>query len=90
MHQYEDFNIKKSKERLITAIENSTDNMMISRKTRKQKWDEKQYGYFKRQTDEISHEKTCTWLRKRKLKRETDFLKRHKTTRYKLYYSEYL
>ena len=32
------------------------------------------YGYFKRQTSEISHEKTMAWLRKGKLKRETESL----------------
>ena len=31
-------------------------------------------GYFKRQTGEISHRKTWTWLRKGKLKRETESL----------------
>ena len=33
-------------------------------KHRKQKWEEKQlYGYFKRQIEEVAHEKTWTWLR---------------------------
>ena len=42
---------------------------------RKQKWKEKQlYGYFKRQTSEMSHEKTWTGLRKGKIKRETESL----------------
>ena len=52
--------IKKSKERLITATINNTDDIKINRTTiaRKQKWEEKQlYGYLKRKTDEISHEK---------------------------------
>ena len=31
-------------------------------------------GYFKRQTDEISHEKTWTWLLKGNFKRETESL----------------
>ena len=40
-------------------------------KTRKQKWEEKQlYGYFKRQTEVI----TWTWLRRRKLQKETESL----------------
>ena len=50
-------NIKKNKERLITTTRNSTDNIKINGTTitSKQKWGEKQlYGYFKRQTDEIS------------------------------------
>ena len=32
------------------------------------------YRHFKRQINEISHEKTWTWLRKRNLKRETESL----------------
>ena len=32
------------------------------------------YGYFKQQTDEILHEKTGTWLKKRNLLREIEFL----------------
>ena len=40
--------------------------------TRKQKWEEKQlYGRFKRLINNISHEKTWTWLRKENFKRET-------------------
>ena len=69
--------IIKSKERLITVIRNSKDNIKVNRSTimRKQKWEEKQlYGYFKRQTDKFSYEKTWTWLRKRNFKRETKFL----------------
>ena len=42
-------------------------------RTWKQKWKEKQlYGYFKRQTDEIPHEKTWTWIRKGNYKKETE------------------
>ena len=44
-------------------------------KTRKQKWEEKQlHGRFKRLINNISHGKTCTWLRKRNFKRETESL----------------
>ena len=32
------------------------------------------YGSFKRETDNISREKTWTWLRKGNLKRETEYL----------------
>ena len=32
------------------------------------------YGDLKRQTDEIAHEKTWTWLRKRNLHRESESL----------------
>ena len=39
---------------------------------RKQKWEEKQlYGRFKRLINNISHQKTCTGLRKGHYKRET-------------------
>ena len=58
--------LKKRKKRFITAMWNSTNNIKINRKTvtRKQKWEENQlYGYFERQTDEISQKKTWTGLR---------------------------
>ena len=43
--------------------------------TRKQKWVEKQlYGRFKRLINDISHEKTWTWLRKGNFKRESESL----------------
>ena len=43
--------------------------------TRKQKWEGKQlYGRFKRLINNISHDKTWTWLRKGNFKRETDSL----------------
>ena len=43
--------------------------------TRKQKWEGKQhYGRFKRLINNISHQKTWTWLRKGNLKRETESL----------------
>ena len=32
------------------------------------------YGYFKRQTDKISHQKTWTWLRKKICKRKIESL----------------
>ena len=56
---------------------NDTDNTMANRMTitRKQKWEEKQlYGHFKRLINNISHEKTWTWLRKGNFKRETESL----------------
>ena len=44
---------------------------------RKQKWEEKQlYERFKRLINDISHDKTWTWLRKGNLKRETESLQR--------------
>ena len=62
---------------LITATRNNTDNTIDNRmtKTRKQKWGEKQlHGRFKRLINNISHDKTCTWLRKGNFKRETESL----------------
>ena len=50
---------------MITVIKNDTDNTMANRITitRKQRWEEKQlYGRFKRLINDISHEKTWTWL----------------------------
>ena len=67
---------EKHERGLITAIRNDTDNTIDDRMTtsRKQKWEEKQlYGRFKRLIN-ISHQKTWIWLRKRNLKRETEFL----------------
>ena len=61
--------------RLITATRHYTNCTRINRTiiTRKQIWEEKQlYRYFKRQTSEISYEKT--WLRKGNLKKETESL----------------
>ena len=60
----------------ITAIRNDTDNTMDNRMTitRKQKWEGKQlYGWFKRLINNMSHDKTWTWLRKGNFKRETNF-----------------
>ena len=70
-------NIEKHEGELITATRNDTDNTMDNRKTitRKQKWEEKQlYGRFKRLINNISHQKTWTWLRKGNFKRETESL----------------
>ena len=62
---------------LITAIRYDTHNTMASWMTitRKQKWEEKQlYGRFKRLINNISHEKTWTWLRKGNFKRKIESL----------------
>ena len=41
----------------------------------KQKWEEKQvYGRFKQLINNISHNKTWTWVRKGNFKRETEYL----------------
>ena len=62
---------------LITAIRNDSDNTMNNRKTttRKQKWEEKQlYGRFKRLINNISHQKTWTWLKEGNFKKEIESL----------------
>ena len=62
---------------LITATRNDNDNTMDNRMTitRKQKCEGKQlYGRFKRLINNISHDKTWTWLRKGNFKRETESL----------------
>ena len=85
IHCQEDY-IKKRGGRLITATRNNSDNTSINRTaiTRKLKWEEKHlYGYFKRQTSEISHEKTWTWLRKGNFRRETEFLLGLETTEWR-------
>ena len=71
--------IQKHEGGLITATRNDTENTMNNRMTitRKQKWKGKQlYGRFKRLINNISHDKTWTWLRKGNLKRETESLLR--------------
>ena len=70
-------NIEKHERGLITAIRSNTDNTIDNRmtKTRKQKWKGKQlYGRFKRLINNISLDKTWTWLRKENFKRETESL----------------
>ena len=62
---------------MITAIRNDTDNTLDNRMTitRKQKWEGKQlYEDFKRLINNISHEKTWTWLWKGNFKREIESL----------------
>ena len=76
IQRLEDY-IEKHERGLIAAIRNDTDNTIDDRMatTRNQKWEEKQlYGRFKRQINNISHQKTWTWLRKGNLKRETESL----------------
>ena len=66
--------VEKHEQGLMTAIKNNADNTIDNRMTitRKQKWEEKQiYGHFKRLINNISHDKTWTWLRKGNFKRET-------------------
>ena len=81
--------IEKHERGLITTVRVDTDNTINERMTttRKQKWEEKQpYGRFKRLMNNISHQKTWTWLRKGTLKRETESLliagQRHKNESY--------
>ena len=69
--------IEKHEGGLITAIRNNTDKTIDNRmtKTRKQKWEEKQpHSRFKRLINNISHDKTWTWLRKGNFERETEYL----------------
>ena len=76
IQRFED-NREKHERGLITAIRNNTDNTIDNRmtKTRKQRWEGKQlHGRFKRLTNNISHDKTWTWLRKGNFKRETEYL----------------
>ena len=68
IQRLEDY-IEKHERGLITDIRN---RMTI---TRKQKWEEKQlYECFKRQINNISPEKTWTWLRKENFWKETKSL----------------
>ena len=74
IQRLEDY-IEKHEGGLITAIKNDTDNTVTNkiRVTRKQKWEEKQlYGRFKLLINDISQEKTLTWLRKENFQRETE------------------
>ena len=67
--------IQKYEGGLITATRNETENTMNNTMTitRKQNWEGKQlYGRFKRQINNISHDKSWTWLRKGNLKTETE------------------
>ena len=74
IHRLENY-IQKHEVGLITATRHETENTMNNRMTvtRKQKWEGKQlHGRFKRLINNISHDKTWTWLRKGNFKRETE------------------
>ena len=74
IHRLENY-IQKHEGGLITATRHETENTMNNTMTitRKQKWEGKQlYGRFKRLINNISHDKTWTWLRKGNFKRETE------------------
>ena len=65
---------ERERERVITVIRNSTENIKINRTiTWKEKLYEKIYGHVRRQSNEISHE-TWTWRRNGNYKRETKSL----------------
>ena len=69
--------IEKYERRLITAIRNNTNKTIDNRMTitRKQKWVGKQlYRRLKRLINNISYNKTWTWLSKGDFKRETELL----------------
>ena len=77
IQRLEDY-IEKHERGLITTIKDDTDNTINERMTttRNQKWERKQlYGRFKRIINNISHQKTWTWLRKGNLKGETESLR---------------
>ena len=77
IQRLEDY-IEQLERGLSTAIRNNTDNTKDKRmtKARKQKWKEKQlHARFKRLINNISHDKTWTWLRKGNFKRETESLR---------------
>ena len=76
IQRLEDY-IEKHERGLITTIRVDTDNTIDERvtTTRKQEWEGKQlYGRFKRLINNISHQKSWTWLRKGNVKRETESL----------------
>ena len=75
IQRLEDY-IEKHERGLITTIRNDTDKIDERvTTTRKQKWEGKQlYDRFKRLINNISHQKTWTWLRKGNFKRETESL----------------
>ena len=76
IQRLEDY-IEKQERGLITAVRKNTDNTIDNRMTitRKQKWEGKQLsGRFKRLIRNISHDQTCTCLRKRNFKEETESL----------------
>ena len=75
IQRLEDY-IEKHERGLITTIRNDTENTIVDRMTsRKQKWQETQlYGFFKRLINNISHQKTWTWLWNGNFKRETESL----------------
>ena len=67
--------VEKHKAGLMTATKNDTDNMMTNRMIiiSDQKLEEnKLYGHFKKRINDISNEKTWTWLRKENFKRATE------------------
>ena len=74
IQRLEDY-IEKRERGLITNIRVDTDNTINERMatTRKQKWEGKQlYCRFKRLINNISLQKTWTWLRKGNFKRKTE------------------
>ena len=76
MQQLENY-IEKHGQGLIKTIRNDTDNTIDERmtSTKKQKWEGKKlYDRFKWLINNISHQKTWTWLRKGNFKRETESL----------------
>ena len=76
IQRLEDY-VKKHERGQITVIRNNIDNTIYNRitKTRKQKWEGKQlHRSFQRLINNISNDKTWTWLRKGNFKREKESL----------------
>ena len=76
IERLEDY-IEKHEGGLITSIRNEGDNTMDNTITitRNQNWEEKQLNeHFKRLINNISHQKTWTWLRKGNFKREKEYI----------------
>ena len=72
IQRLEDY-IEKYERGLITTIRNNTDNTVDKRKT-KTREGKQLHGRFKRLINNISHDKTWTWLRKGNFLRETESL----------------
>ena len=65
-------NTQKYKEKLITIASNNNDNTRTYSKTTKsrKKCEKQLYGYFKKQTGEITRDLIRTWKKKEKLQRK--------------------
>ena len=69
-----EYYIEKHERGLITAIRNDTDNAIEGQQLGNKNGKKQLYDSFKRLINNISHQKTWTWLRKGNLTRETECL----------------